>query len=69
MKELVSKGVIQEDSTFNLSSTYVCPDGKEDDDLLYQAAIVSEGMSGRSLRKLPVRTHARFMQKSTVSFF
>lgn len=26
-------------------------------------------MSGRSLRKLPVRTHARFMHRETVSFF
>eukprot|EP00602_Paraphysomonas_sp_CaronLab_P000870 CAMPEP_0185031322 /NCGR_PEP_ID=MMETSP1103-20130426/18727_1 /TAXON_ID=36769 /ORGANISM="Paraphysomonas bandaiensis, Strain Caron Lab Isolate" /LENGTH=391 /DNA_ID=CAMNT_0027566813 /DNA_START=62 /DNA_END=1234 /DNA_ORIENTATION=+ len=64
--ELAQKGVVLMDSTITndppLNST-------EDSDskLLWKVAQDCEGMSGRALRKLPLKAHALFLQRSQVS--
>ena len=37
--------------------------------MLYQLAVITDGQSGRSLRKLPIKAHAFYLQRPTVTIY
>ena len=37
--------------------------------MLYHLAVITDGQSGRSLRKLPIKAHAFYLQRPTVTIF
>ncbi len=54
-------------STVSLKSLALISEESDPDALLEHAAIISEGLSGRSLKKLPLQAHATYVGQSSVS--